>query len=233
MDVNQSDQISDVRLLHEKIEPITSLNGFEKHFRVPQAANSTDLQFLARVSEADVDAELQKTFSKLRSAYGFKRKEMLVDGPVDGGGTIATPFFNYEVNVTFLEDDPSRIAWKTSVADIRLPEQIFTEGFHKSFGNRFSILEVSTTAALDLESIVDHVEAIELDSVSVNYDKDVTWCEIRIADTDASVRICENSIRVASRNEISPQELLESFLDIQRQFLATLNCAGNPFLVDT
>lgn len=233
MDGNKTDQISEVRLLHEKIEPFKQLNGFQKHHRVPQTASASDSQFLAKITAADLDADLQQAFSKLRNKFALKRKEISVFGPDDGVGMIVTPHFSYEITVALHDEDPTQVAWRAAISNIQQPEQIFTESFQQIFGNRFSILELLTSAPLDIEAIVDHVEDTELDTVKVDYDKDSTWCEISVATANAAVKVCENSIRVVSHDEVSPRQLLEKFLNVQQQFLASLNLSGNPFLVDS
>lgn len=231
MDV-QKDQISDVRLIHEKFQLFKDLNGFQKHHRVPQSGSASDSQFLAKLTESDLDLILQQTFSDLRKGFGFKRRELAVTGPADGDGVIVTPDFTFEVNVSLLEEDISKVVWRSAIANIRQPAQIFSESFRRTFGNRFVILEVSTSAPLDIEAIIDHVEDAELDEVSINYDKDVTWCEICVANAEASVKVRDNSIRINSHRDVSPRQLLETFLEIQQQFLASLDCGGNPFTAD-
>ncbi len=233
MDVNKKDQISDVCLLQETVQPFKQLSGFQKHHRVPHMGSSSDIQFLADIAAADLDAELQKTFANLRSGFGFKRKELTVSGPAEGGGMIVTPYFTYELNVFLLEEDPSQVAWRSAVANILQPEQIFTDSFQRAFGNRFSVLEVSTSAPLDIEAIIDHIEDAELDSVNVNYDKDISWCEIFVAKAQATVKIRDCAIRVTSLEEVSPRRLLEKFLNIQEEFLASFDCGSHPFMADT
>lgn len=233
MDGKNNSGISEVRLLHETIQSFKNLNGFQKHHRVPQNDSVSDRQFLAELTAADLDADLQKTFSNLRSGFGFKRKELTVTGPVDGSGVIETPFFTYEINVLLCEDDVSQVAWRSAISQIRVPDHIFSDSFQKTFGNRFSIMEVSTSEPLNIEAIIDHVEEAELDSVSVNYDKDATWCEIRVAEAQASVNVRDTSIRINSLVDGSPRQLLETFLDFQQQFLASLDCGGNPFMADS
>ena len=83
---------------------------------------------------------------------------------------------------------------------------------------------------MDLGAIVDHIEDSETDRVKVDFDKDLTNCEIQIADSATSVVVRDHSIRVVSRNAVSPQELLEAFLMVQQEFMATLSLAGIPFL---
>ncbi len=237
MDVETTDQsfgqIGDVRLINEYSERFKELRGFEKRHRVPQTVSAGDMQFVATLAEPQLHADLDKVFADLRSAFALKRRGISVSGPADGGGTIETPFFNYEIAVSQLESDPSRVVWRRSITDIRHPENVFDERFENVFGTQFSILEVATAEPLDLETIVDHVEDAELDSVKIDYDKELTWCEIQVAGSVAAVRIHSNSIRVSSRKDVSPRELLEAFVDVQQQFFESLRCGDSPFFVDT
>ena len=92
------------------------------------------------------------------------------------------------------------------------------------------MLEITTDQSLELDAIVDHIEDSETDTVSVDYDKDLTWCEIQLAESATTVLVRSDSIRVISHREVTPQELLESFLRIQQEFMATMSLAGIPFL---
>ena len=226
----QTEQIATVRLVDERIAPVKQLAGFDKHHRVPTKCSDSDHRFLAELAEPELDSDLQEVFSMLRKSFGLKRKEISVDGPADGSGIIATPFFNYEIHVAQCEDDPSKLKWRRFITEISEPARVFTEPFEEVFGEQFSALEISTVEPLDLESIVDHIEDAELETVKVNYDKDLTWCEIKIADSITSVKLSDRSISVISRREVAPQQLLQAFLEIQQQFIATLNLSGFPFL---
>lgn len=233
MDVEKSEGISDVRLINENVILYKELSGFQKKFhRVPESVSDNDMRYLAKIAEAEIDADLQAMFSQLRSAFKFKRRQISVDGPHDGSGTIDTPFFNYEIIVSQCETDPTKVVWQRIISAIRDPEQTFSTPFQEVFGNDFLILEVSTTEPLDLETIVDHVEDAESDEISIDYDKDVTWCSIQIAGSIASVMIKPDCIRVASRTKVPPRELLAAFMEVQQQFLSTLSCDGNPLLMD-
>jgi len=233
MTSHKIEKVDTVRLIDERRELIKQLDGFQKHHRVPTTCNETDKRFLADITQRQLNSDLQEIFASLRKSYGLKRKQISVVGPADGGGVISTEFFNYEIHVAHDESDPSRIVWRRSITEIGEPARVFAGPFEQVFGKRFSVLEIVTQQALDLESIVDHIEDTELETVSVDYDKDLTWCEIQLLDSTTSVVIREDAIQVISRREVSPQELLESFFEIQRQFISTLSLAGIPFLAGT
>ncbi len=225
-----TERMDDVSLVDERNVPYKNLSGFQKHHKVPTSAGPGDHRYLCELAQSDLDEDLQEVFAALRKSYGLKRKEISVDGPVDGRGVITTPFFNYEIQISLAEDNPSRVNWQRSISAIREPARIFAGPFEEVFGERFSILEFNAKQLLDLEQIVDHIEDAELDTVKVDYDKDLTWCEVQIIDTVTTVMIEENRIRVISRKEISPESLLEAFLNIQQQFISTLSLNGIPFL---
>ena len=233
MERKDRNETSEVRLLDESTRPIERLNGFQKFHRIPDSSSVSNLQFLHQIATEDLETDLQKTFANLKKAFRFKRREIAVSGPLDGGGMIETPFFNYEINVLFSEHDNSRMVSRAAISNIREPNQVLSEAFQQTFGNRFSILEVSTSSPLNIGAIIDHVEDSNIESATVDYDKDVTWCEIRVPNVQACVKIRNNSIRIVRLVESSPQRLLETYQEIQQQFLASLDCGGNPFMADS
>ena len=218
------------RLVSQQSNSIKELSGFQKHHRTPTKASDSDLRFMQGLAEPDLDEELQEVFSSLRKAYGLKRKEISVDGPQEGGGVITTPFFNYEIQISQDVESPSKVIWNRAITEIAEPARVFAGPFDQVFGKQFSTLEISTEQPLDLEGIVDHIEDLESDSVQIDYDKDLTWCELKILNSTTSVMLNEDSIRDVSHQEIPPQELLEEFLVIQNQFMETLDLSGIPFL---
>ena len=219
-----------VRLVSEQTTPIKQLDGFQKHHRVPTASNPGDQRFVCELAEPQIDSDMQDVFSALRKSYGLKRKEISVDGPTDGGGIVTTPFFCYQIQAAQDHEEPSKIIWSRWITEITEPARVFAGPFDEVFGQQFSVLEILTRQPLDLEAIVDHIEDLESDDVDVDYDKDLTWCELNVLSSTTNVRLSDSCIRVISKAEVTPQELLEAFLDIQKRFIATLNVGEVPFL---
>jgi len=228
MDQNQS--VGQTSLLSEQIVPVKQLSGFRKHHRIPPSVTENDLAFFGELAQGELDEEMDHVFSELRSTFGLKRKELSVFGPEEGRGTITTPAFTYEICVMGYPPDPSKIVLRRSITQIESPGDVFSDAFESVFHNQFRILEIVTREPLDIESIVDHIEDAELDSVSVDYDKRVTWCKIQVEDSVVSIAIDANTIRVTSEKELAPRALLESFLDIQKKFIASLGNGEDIFL---
>lgn len=224
------DTVAAARLVAERTTPIKQLGGYQKHHRIPTTVSDGDQRFICDLANSEMDDDLQEVFAAMRKNYGLKRKEISVDGPTEGRGVITTPFFNYEIQIQQDADEPSKVTWTRSITEINEPARIFAGPFDEVFGHQFSVLELETEEQLDLETIVDHIEDLEVDTVKVDYDKDLTWCEIQILNSITTVLLQDELIRVISRQEVAPQTLIESFLEIQNQFIDTLNLSGVPFL---
>ncbi len=97
-------------------------------------------------------------------------------------GVITTPFFNYEFHASQAEDDPGTVVWQRLITSIIEPARVFAGPFEEVFGQRFNEMEIAIQDALDLESIVDHIEDCEPANLTIDYDKDLTWCEIQTAE---------------------------------------------------
>ena len=207
----------------QRTEQIKQLPGFQKGYRVPTSDNPSDQKFIAKIAEPILDGDLQETFSALRKAFGLKRKEISVDGPFEGGGIVSTPFFDYEIRVQIDAETPSRVIFSRSITGIRDFAKLVDDPFDDVFGKRFSTLIVEVENELDLETIVDTIEDEDPDGISVDYDKDLTWCEIQVLGSTATIVAEAYSIRVESVRETTPKQLLDLFTDIQQQFMEKLD----------
>ena len=207
----------------QRTEQIKQLPGFQKGYRVPTSDNPSDQKFIAKIAEPILDDDLQETFSALRKAFGLKRKEISVDGPFEGGGIVSTPFFDYEVRVQIDAETPSRVIFSRSITGILDFAKLVDDPFDDVFGKRFSTLIVEVENELDLETIVDTIEDEAPDGISVDYDKDLTWCEIQVLGSTATIVAEAYSIRVESVRETTPKQLLDLFTDIQQQFMEKLD----------
>ena len=218
-----------LRFIANRSEPIRQLPGFQKHHRVPSGQSESDLRFLYTLAEPIIDDDLQTTFGALRKAYGLKRKEISVDGPIDGVGTISLPFFEYRIDVGFERDDASRALITRTIHKISEPARIIAPPFSEAIRYPFSKLQLITEEPLDLESIIDSIEDAELENVEIEYDKDLTWCELFLPDSAARIRITPQSIETSMARDSTPAELMESFAHVQ-EFIAQLELI--PFAFD-
>ena len=209
-----------IRLLSESRRSLKSLTGFKKSSRLPGKGETISESYLADVAQADLDSDLDKTFAALRSKFGLKRKEMRTMGPVDGLGAITTPVFTYEVAVEAIADQPHQVLWRRAITAITEAEAVTSDPFAVVFGDDFNTLEINSAISIDVESVIDRVEDADAEGVSVEYDRDATWCRIELSQQKTTIEVHEDSIRVSSRVETSPEKLIDSLFSIHRQFLS-------------
>jgi len=203
-----------------------SLSGFEKRFRIPEEDDQRLLLF-GKMAAGDVEKDLDTVFDKLKSVFGFKRRQLQVEGPVDGSGSIATPGFQYRIDLMLDPDAEKNVVWQRSVGRITEPDLVFSDEFHKAFGESLGFLQVDLCSPLDIESIIDHVEDAPGDQFQIDYDREATWCEIKTTDSVAVMRIDRDLISVKAPTALSPSDLFECYRQLQDQFLETIDLPGN------
>ena len=209
---------SEIRLLNERKISVKTLSGFRKHFRMPAKGESLSDKFIADLAESDLNEDLDEAFSKLRSGFGLKRKELTATEPMGNFGEIATPAFTYEVSISAIEGESANVMWRRAISRISDAESITCPEFEKTFGKQFNILELVLEEPIDVENVIDEVEDCDDDSVKVDYEKDASWCDITFRGRKELIHVEANMIRVSSGSEIAPADLIEIFLSAHAQF---------------
>lgn len=199
---------------------VKSLGGYKKHLRLNNKETISD-KFLAELASSDLNDELDTAFAKLKSGFGFKRKELTATDPLENCGEVATPGFTYEVSVSTIEDEPANVLWRKAISRISDAETVTSPEFEKTFGNQFNILELALSEPVDVESVIDEVEDCDDPSVKVDYEKDASWCRIEFRGRKESIHVEAELIRVHSAGDISPTDLIDTFLVAHEQFFQT------------
>ena len=200
--------------------PVKSLGGYKKHLRLNNKESISD-KFLAELASSDLNDELDTAFAKLKSGFGFKRKELTATDPLENCGEVATPGFTYEVSVSTIEDEPANVLWRRAISRISDAETVTSPEFEKTFGNQFNILELALNEPVDVESVIDEVEDCDDPTVKVEYEKDASWCRIEFRGRKESIHVEADLIRVHSAADISPTDLIDTFLVAHEQFFQT------------
>jgi hypothetical protein len=208
---------SEIRLLSERKMPVKSLGGYKKHLKLSNKEIISD-KFLSELAASDLNDELDSAFAKLRSGFGFKRKELTATDPLENCGEVATPGFTFEVSVSTIEGEPSNVLWRRAISRISDAETVTSPEFEKTFGAQFNILELALNEPVDVEAVIDEVEDLDDPSVTVDYEKDASWCRIEYRGRKESIHVDSDRIRVQSASDIAPSELIETFLAAHEQF---------------
>lgn len=208
--------VARVALVRERVESVKKLSGFRKGSRVPDAVNSSSQKYVASLAGDELQADLDTVHAALREAFKFKRLDLQVDGPIDGSGTIITPFFNYTIALKQNPRDPSEVVWRREVIDIVDAEQVLSKAFSATFDELFDTVELAPTEPIDLTALIDRIEALDDSRIKLDYDRELTWCKLAIRGISGEIKVTKRTFELVERKPESPKKLLESFFAIQR-----------------
>lgn len=212
-----SHQVKRVALTREIVRDIRQLSGFKKGLhKVPERVTSQTTNFVASITQQELEEEIAQLATNLRSAFKLKRNGLRVDGPADGGATIITPDFTYSVSVSLNEEDPSEVVWHRQVAEIQNPDAIISQNFAHVFESTFDTVEFSPPRRFTLTEVIDRIEQLDDDKIEINYDHATTWCTLSMKGIDGTVHITADTFKLIKSSPQKPQALLKSFFDFQR-----------------
>ena len=219
------------RIFCTRTEPISRLRKFEKRHDIPTSVTTRSMQWIQELCNPEIDEQLEALFASLRKSFGLKRRQLDVQGPAEGRGVIETPFFNVEVSAEQDPDSPELVVWTKELNCIRNPEQITSPEFENCFDPARWSIEVQLSDALDIETLIDRVEDDEIPDATVEYDKSVEWCEIRLPQQQTTLRATSTSFLLTLPRASTPGTLLKSLFEFQMALsshLGNLNLQESP-----
>jgi hypothetical protein len=206
---------------------LTSLSGWRKTYRIPDRYTDSTQSFVSNCASDELKKDLDSVFEALKRAFKFGRRDLVVSQPEDGTGSIITPYFNYSVHIELNADDLGEVIWIRTVDSIVAPEQISTAAFSEVFDGVFDTLELSLPTKVQIEDFIDAVEAARITDVSLDYDRDATYCDIQIAGAKGILRLSPGQLSLSHSAPTKTAKLIESFVTtwnlIQKQSLPFLN----------
>lgn len=195
----------------EHAERLRSLSGWMSSFRIPHKVDGAAQTFVAGLAQAELNQDLDRVFAKLKQAFRFTRREMVVSEPEAGTRTIATPHFAYSVNVSLSPTAASEVIWSRTVDSIKNAQQISSPAFAEVFDGVFDTLEFSLPKRQSIEDLIDAVEAAKIPDITLQYDRDATFCELHIQATAGTVILRPNRMSIVHPMPRKTQQLIESF----------------------
>ena len=209
---------SEIRLLCETRRGLKTLSGYRKHHRMPEKGNVVADDFLAELAKQDLNEDLDNAFARLRAEFGFKRRELSATEPIGNFGEVSTPGFTYEVSVSTIEGEGANVTWRRAISNISQADSVTGPEFEKTFGKQFDTLELALKEPIDVEDVIDQVEDCEDETVRIDYEKDASWCKIEFRGRKESILVEADQIRVSSGGEVSPSQLIDTFLSAHERF---------------
>ncbi|MFM9964817.1 MAG: caspase domain-containing protein [Planctomycetaceae bacterium] len=214
-------QVKRVAFIGQRSAGVRSLSGFTKSNRVPDAVTSATEAFVVRIASTELAEDLQKFADALRKQFRFKRIDIDVANPGDGTGSIITPTFTYSISVSLNPDDPSEVIWHRQVSEIREPDSVLTDEFEAVFDKTFDTVQFSPFSRVDVTALIDRIENLDDDRITVDYDSNPTSCRMSIKGIDGDILVSRNEISLVQTQRQTPKQLLESLFQIQSALIET------------
>jgi hypothetical protein len=215
---DQAGYVQGIRFAGHVTGLVKTLRGFTKgRHSVPDAVNATTLAFLARLSSEELAEESEALFQKARASFGYKRKDLSLDlSPPTA--LLTARDFSLEIAYAFDGDDPSgyRRTWSldgfTDLAFLRSP------ACAELFAGCFQELVFHLTKGASVESVIDAVESLDDNALTVDYPSDCAHCLLTVPGVDANVRFDGAELAMVFAAAGAPADLLDGFLLVRKAF---------------
>jgi hypothetical protein len=195
-----------------------NLAGFQKNFKLPDAATPSAQKWTYRLAADDLRAAVEETYSALREHLGFKRKDLDSSVGTDGLGFIRTPSFDFTVSVSLDPDDPTSVIWRREVSQVTNPDVLRADGFRRVFGAVLDTLQFDFEKPIDVEELVDRIEDDPPPGVKVRVASDASACDVTVQGFAGRIHVERASLRIEGPPGLSPDSLVEQFFAFQRRF---------------
>ena len=213
---NQGNNLTtDVSFVSKEHGSVKSLSGWKRTHRVPDYVNGTSESFIVGISAGDLKDELDSVYDSLRKEFGFTRRDLNASEPEDGTGTIITPYFNYSVSVALNPDDLAEVIWHRTVDGITAPGHVESDAFGAVFDKVFDTLEFSLPKRVNIEDLIDAIEAAKIPDLEIHYDRGFTSCQLQIDGADTTVTVTSHALSIVHQQPEATKRLIQSFDEVK------------------
>lgn len=215
-DGTSTESMSGVSLVFRHRQLVRSLRGFKKsNHRIPDEITDRTQTFVGKLGATQVREDLDRVFDSLRTSFRFKRTDLKTQETDDGAGSIITPHFRYTSCVYQHSSNPDEAIWQRDVSGIANPKHLVSDEFVAVFGNAFDTVELVPPSEINLEALIDHVEARDDPRVRLQYDRQLTNCEMVIDGMNADIHVTRDAFRIVHAEPSSPRVLADSFFSVR------------------
>ena len=206
------------RVLLRKVDSchISSLSGYVKRVHhVPDYVSSSTESFVESIAKKEINEQVDEVFDAIKEHLKYKRRDIQ-----SGEGRIVTPDFEYAAFCTQDGESPDSALIIQELTNIA-PTVIENDEFNTVFEGRFSRLVFEFTKEIDISEVIDKIEDLDRDDITVDYDASGSWCEVSFANSKYTVRLESENLTLVSPLRRSPRKLLEGFFPVQKLLAGT------------
>ena len=207
--------IASISLVRQQAGRVRDLKGFRKGHQIPTDVSDHTQSFVGRIAEEDLRQELDERFEEFRRQLKFKRVEISVSDPLSGVGQISTPWFDYHVSAIHDVNDATSVIWRRQLSEFRQIDKLDSPELTSVFGTTFDTVELSPPAAIDVAALIDQIEAEADARISLDYDRQTTWCAVTIRGIGGHMKFTSDRIALFMHQAQSPGKLLDAFFKVR------------------
>jgi hypothetical protein len=216
---------SNVHILGTRTGIVKALLGFRKNFHripvvLPDAAY--ERQFIG-ICAADLDRLVRDLFERLRTARGYKRREITLatDSPAT---TMTTTDFTLDIAYALDAGEPADYQITYDLHSIRDIGVFADEQLNGVFAGIFNRIAFPFAEAVAMEKLIDDLEAVPGGASGLLYPPDCRECLVSLPGYLGNVRLTSTQMEVINPTSTSPADLVKTFVD------ASELLASNPTL---
>lgn len=159
---------------------VRDLPGYAKP-RTPLTSHSDwEQSFVEATGTASVSELATDLFEKLRDAFHYKRKELVVT-KASSRASLQCPDFEVHIALTQDPEDAERYVRTIDVRAFRNPAILEDPRFAEIFTGLCHQVVFDLHSPLDIEKAIDDIEEVETLRKSLEYDPECTWFTITVA----------------------------------------------------
>lgn len=154
-----------------------------------------------------VEERVKVRFEQIKSGLGLLRREIQ-----QKDDRVTTKDFEYAIWAEQDEDNPDQALLYEMLSGVSA-EALGGNSLNDLFAHSFDEMRLSLPKEINVERVIDAIEALKSKEIRVEYDPDCEECLITVNGQKAEMRVTTTSVTVYVSGKMSPFELVEALSD--------------------
>jgi len=198
---------------------IKNLPGFIKKFFEPTYYNSTSQRFVKDISKKLIEDEIDELYNELKVKLKYKKTEISASAE-DGVGLIETPDFEYSLTIEQSESDVKEYILTRKLEKLNNADVINGKALNEIFNSHFDHLSLELPKKIDIEDLIEFLEDMDDDQITVTYPKNYSYVAINMASISCMINVTAEQFNIVANYATSPSKLLSAYAETQKVLLS-------------